>query len=113
MGDNMRRVILESPYAGNVDLNVAYLNTCIAHALEVGDAPVASHRLYPGILDDNLADQRALGMAAGHAWICVAEAMVVYTDLGVSPGMLEAMRLAHGHGIPIERRTILGPKAAQ
>lgn len=103
----MRRVVLESPYAGDLELNVAYLKKALRHALSVGDAPIASHRMFPGILDDDDKPQRALGMLAGHAWIEVAEAMVVYADLGVSPGMRGAIEIAERHGVKVEYRRIL------
>src|SRR4051812_26485158 len=86
----MRLVILESPYAGDVAANLAYARACIKDSLLRGEAPMASHCLYtqPGILDDNDPNERAHGINAGHAWLRVAEAMVVYTDRGISEGMM-------------------------
>lgn len=43
------------------------------------------------MLDDADPEQRKLGMDAGFAWRAMAEATVVYTDLGVSRGMLEGL----------------------
>ena len=50
--------------------------------------PIASHLLYtqPGILKDGVPDERQLGIEAGLAWRFVAEATVVYQDLGIRPG---------------------------
>ena len=42
----MRRVILESPYAGNVEENVAYARAAVRDSLLRGEAPIASHLLY-------------------------------------------------------------------
>lgn len=36
----MRRVILESPYAGDVEANIAYARRCIADCLRRGEAPI-------------------------------------------------------------------------
>lgn len=84
--------IIESPYAGDIERNVRYARACLADSLKHGEAPIASHLLYtqPGVLDDAIADQRALGIAAGLAWARVAERHVFYTDLGWSHGMKAA-----------------------
>lgn len=103
-------VVLESPYAGDVEANLAYARACVADSLARGEAPIASHLLYtqPGILDDADPAERALGIAAGHAWIGVASKLVVYTDLGISPGMEAGIAAARSwaHGAPIEYRTL-------
>jgi hypothetical protein len=42
----MRRVVIESPYAGDVGLNLLYLRACLADSLSRGEAPYASHAIY-------------------------------------------------------------------
>lgn len=85
----MRRVIIESPFAGDVERNLRYLRACMADCLVRGEAPFASHGLYtqPGVLDDSIPEERELGIVAGFAWREVAAITAVYTDLGVSRGM--------------------------
>jgi len=102
----MRKVILESPFAGDIEANIAYAKRCIADCLHRGEAPIASHLLFtqPGILDDNIPGERKLGIDAGHAWICVADAMVVYMDRGTSKGMQQGIEVAKQHNILIEYR---------
>jgi hypothetical protein len=102
----VRLVILESPYAGDIDGNVEYARKCVKHALMMGDAPIASHLLYtqPGILDDLVPEQRALGIAAGLAWVSVAHATVVYMDKGISKGMEQGIQAAMRAGRSIEYR---------
>lgn len=103
-------VVLESPYAGDVEANLAYARACVADSLARGEAPIASHLLYtqPGILDDADPAERALGIAAGHAWIGVASKLVVYTDLGISRGMEAGIAAASSwaHEVPVEYRTV-------
>jgi len=103
----MRRVILESPFAGEIDINVLYARACVRDALLRGDAPLASHLLYtqPGILDDSDRNERAHGINAGHAWLHLADAVVVYTDRGISEGMQAGVRLAEFNKIPVEYRS--------
>ena len=90
----MRRVILESPYAGNVQANIDYARRCVRDSVLRGEAPIASHLLFtqPGILDDLNPEEREFGINAGLAWLTYADAMVLYIDRGMSPGMQEAMR---------------------
>lgn len=104
----MRRVILESPYAGNITANVEYARKCVRHSLSKGEAPIASHLLYsqPGILRDEVKEERQWGIDAGLEWRAVAEATVVYMDLGVSEGMLYGIRAAEQAGVPIEYRKL-------
>ncbi|RUX20035.1 hypothetical protein EOA27_09655 [Mesorhizobium sp. M2A.F.Ca.ET.037.01.1.1] len=103
-------VILESPYAGDVNRNVAYARAAMRDCLARGDAPAASHLLYtqPGVLDDGNPVERARGIDAGLAWGRVAEATVVYTDLGISKGMGEGVNRAFAEGRPVEWRTLAG-----
>jgi hypothetical protein len=100
----MRRVILESRYNGDVERNVAYAKRAMRDSLERGEAPIASHLLYTQVLDDSVPTDRALGIIAGLAWGTVAEATVVYADLGISSGMQHGIDHANGHGRPVEYR---------
>jgi hypothetical protein len=102
----MRRVILESPFAGDVATNVAYAQACVRDALLRGEAPLASHLLYtqPNILNADDVRERAHGINAGHAWLHLADAVVVYTDRGVSEGMKAGISMAEFNGIPVEYR---------
>lgn len=106
----MRRVILESPFAGDRAVNINYARACVRDALLRGEAPLASHLLYTqaGILDDSDVNERAHGINAGHAWLHLADAVVVYVDRGISAGMEAGINLAEFRGIPIERRSIPG-----
>lgn len=104
----MKLVILESPFAGNTDLNLKYANACIADCLARGESPIASHVTLTQALDDDDPDQRSLGLKAGWAWYRVAEACVTYGDLGISAGMLSGMSAAEGAGVPVEYRVLGG-----
>jgi len=103
-----RRVILESPYAGDVQRNVAYAEAALADSLKRGEAPFASHLLYTRVLDDTIPSERGLGIGAGFAWGAVAEACVVYRDLGITKGMQMGIDRAHELGIEVEMRNLSG-----
>lgn len=106
----MIRVIIESPYAGDVEKNMRYLWACMSDCLHRGETPYASHGLYtqPGVLRDDVPEERELGIRAGFAWRAVAEKTVVYTDLGVSRGMEYGIAHATELGHPIEYRQLRG-----
>lgn len=83
----MRRVIIESPYAGNVAEHMRYLQRCIRDCVARGESPYASHQMLTQALDDATPSERARGIEAGFAWREAADATVVYTDYGISGGM--------------------------
>ncbi|OHD24256.1 MAG: hypothetical protein A2Y38_20020 [Spirochaetes bacterium GWB1_59_5] len=106
----MRLVILESPYAGDVERNITYARRALRDSLLRGEAPIASHLLYtqPGVLCDELPNERKHGIDAGLAWKAVAQASVVYVDLGVTAGMKYGIDAAMAAGLPIEFRELGG-----
>lgn len=99
-------VIIESPYAGDVERNLEYARRAVRDSLDRGESPIASHLLYTqdGILDDTIPEERALGIDAGLAWKRVADKHVFYVDLGYSPGMTYARNSSQ---LPVEERRIL------
>lgn len=108
----MKRVILESPYAGDIERNIKYARECLKDSLKRGEAPIASHLLYTqkDVLDDNIPEERQLGINAGLAWKKVADLHVFYVDFGMSEGMKYAIEYAKEQNIDVEYRTIYAKK---
>ncbi len=106
----MRRVVIESPYAGDVEKNLRYLRAAMRDCALRGESPYASHALLTqeGVLDDNDPAERLLGIELGFAWRDAADVTVVYTDLGMSGGMKYGIADAEKKGRPIEYRTLEG-----
>ena len=104
----MKRVILESPYAGNIKENILYARRCVRDSLSRGEAPIASHLLYTqdGILNDDDPKERKWGIDAGLAWMEYAEKQVVYVDYGISKGMDYGISHVENTDLPIEYREI-------
>ncbi len=104
-----RLVVIESPYAGDIEYNVDYARQCLRDSLERGEAPFASHLLYtqPGVLDDGDSAQRALGLAANFDWSRVADVIVFYIDHGMTSGMRNAYARAKAAGHATEFRNLL------
>lgn len=105
----MKRVVIESPYAGDIDRNIEYARLCVRDSLCRGESPIASHLLYTqeGILNDNINEERNLGINSGLSWLSVADLHVFYIDYGISEGMLFARSYSERCGISIEFRKIL------
>ena len=101
-------VIIESPFAGDVERNLAYARAAMRDCLMRGEAPFASHCLYTqsGVLDDQLAVERVIGIQAGLAWGAMADRTVVYSDLGISNGMREGILRAEREGRPVVFRSL-------
>jgi hypothetical protein len=104
----MKLVILESPYAGDIEENVRYARACVRDCLRRGEAPIASHLLYTqeGILDDSIPEERQRGINAGLAWRAVAQETVVYVDRGITEGMKYGIRAAMRTGILVKYREL-------
>ena len=106
----MKLVIIESPFAGDVEANIVYARACVRDSLFRNEAPIASHLLYTqkGILDDTIPDERTMGIVAGLAWGKFAELSAVYVDRGISNGMKLGIDRALQQGRKVEYRSIYG-----
>lgn len=106
----MKTVVLESPFAGDVERNLRYVRAAISDSLLRGEAPFASHALYtqPNVLDDDIHHERELGIQAGFVWGELAETRVVYLDLGISGGMMRGIKEAERLNQGLEFRSVAG-----
>jgi len=109
----MKLVVVESPYGGNVawvERNVRYARACLRDCLMRGEAPFASHLLYtqPGVLQDEVSEERELGILAGFCWRGQADLTAVYTDLGISKGMQQGIQDSEDRNIPCVYRQLGG-----
>lgn len=114
----MRRVIVESPFAGRGSnpvsrwwsrlQNKRYARAAVRDCILRGESPIASHLLLtqPGVLRDDDPNERNMGIDAGHAWLPVSDAAVFYIDRGFSRGMDQGLLRATEARIPVERRTL-------
>jgi len=92
--------LILSPYRGHTYINTDYAKACMKDSLSRGEAPFASHLLYPQLLDDSTESERTIGFECEKAWLAAAATsncaavVAVYVDRGVSEGMLETLNLA-------------------
>lgn len=94
----MLLVSIESPWAGQteeqVHLHRSYAFRAFQHSLARGEAPFASHLFYTTILNDNVPEERELGLTISDQWRKAAHLIAFYVDFGISPGMQRAKELA-------------------
>jgi len=104
----IKKVVLESPFKGNIGFNIDYAKKCVLDSLNRGESPIASHLLYTqkDILDDSVPAERELGINAGIAWLDVADIHAFYVDLGMSDGMKKALEGYRNPNCKIEFRNI-------
>lgn len=104
----MIRVILESPFAGDINRHIAYGRACLAHSLSLGEAPMAMHLLYTqgGVLDDLNPLDREKGMEAAFSWYGAAQYVVVYRNFGISRGMQAGIDVAGVLGLAVHYRDL-------
>lgn len=120
-----RRVMLESPFNGPCGRHAyhdrqcrrcrsvrigctLYLDRAMRDSIRRGEAPFASHALYPAFLDEDVPEERRLGMQLGHAYLGAVDAVVVYADGpgGITHGMLERIKMAEAMGLAVETRRL-------
>lgn len=100
----MTPCIIESPYAGDVARNKAYLQRCILWCIAHGMTPYASHQMLTEALDDMSPEERELGLSAGwamtEALIGIGAKVLFFTDHGWSPGMNRMRDRLDARGVP-------------
>lgn len=82
---NRAKVYVASKYAGDVDANVQAAIGYCRQAIARGYMPIASHLLYPQILNDGDEEERELGQMFGLALLKLCDEVWVFG--AVSPGM--------------------------
>lgn len=115
-----RCVIIESPYSGNIEANVEYARRCMQDSLKRGESPFLSHLLYTqhpqyGHVSDDDHEKQCIGrdacMEAAFEWTRRADAVILYTDLGISSGMERGMAAAMRFKKLVEYRTLSTPES--
>jgi len=105
----MKRVIVESPFAGNEKINKIYgafaMHDCLVNHDE---SPYASHLLYTQkyVLRDYISSERKLGIDAGFEWRKVADKTIFYVDLLMTNGMQEGLHDCRMKELPYEVRKL-------
>jgi hypothetical protein len=100
-------VVVESPFAGDMEGNRKYAVKACADCFRRGETPFASHLLYPQILNELAPGAREQGITAGYEFWEIAHKIVFYVDHGWSSGMIRAKEKVEMQVFPFEERKIL------
>lgn len=102
-------VVIESPFAGNLETNLFYADCLLFDSLTRGEVPFMGHLLYTRVFDDSNPHMREAGIRAHLTMIARADYIVVGRDLGEpSSGMRAAIAEAERLGTRVVER-YLGP----
>lgn len=93
-------VYICSPYAGDVNNNIAAARRYCRFAVESGFIPIAPHLLFPQFLDDDNPKERELGLFFGNALLSKCAELWVFGD-HISKGMEAEIRRATWKGYHI------------
>ena len=120
--DKKLKVVVETPYSGDIEKNVEYLLRCMHDSyFNKNEAPIASHLLYTRlpkneikgesyqghVQDSNFSRHgRKHGIDCGFLWNQHADKIVVYTDNGITNGMKQGIKFALEYNIKLEYRKL-------
>ena len=93
-------IYIASPYAGDIAGNTQFAIQCCQFAIQRGYTPVASHLIYPQILDDTIPEQRELGLSLGYHPLAASSEMLLVGKL-ICDGMANETYHAERRGINI------------
>ena len=82
-----------SPYAGDIESNVAAARRYSRFAVDSGYIPIAPHLLFPQFLNDTDPRERDLGLFFGNALMSKCSEVWVFGET-ISPGMAAEIRRA-------------------
>ena len=95
----MKRVYICSPLKGNIQRNIAEACRHCRSAILSGVIPIAPHLYFTQFLDDTVAAERGIGVAAGLEMLTLCEEVWVYG--AESEGMKAEIAVAKMMGIPV------------
>ena len=95
----VKKVYVASKYAGDVEANVMAARAYCRRVIEEGYMPMASHLLYPQFVDDNILEERRLGMSFGFEMMKLCDEVWVFGT--VSSGVAEEVVKAEENGITV------------
>lgn len=88
-----QKVYIVSPYAGDVKSNVNNAIRYCRYAINRKKIPVASHLLYPQMLNDNIPEEREIGTLYGLSLLAICDEIWCFGD-ELSPGMEKEIKEA-------------------
>jgi len=97
----MRKIYVVSPYAGDVERNVANALSYCKFVMEKGYMPLASHLYFTQMTDDNNPVERRLGLDMGLELLSMCDEAWVFYESFISSGMEGEIARSKELGIPV------------
>ena len=94
-------IYVASPYAGDVEQNLAFVKAACLDVIGQGHTPIAVHLLYPQFLDDNSPVEREIGLQLGRNILRCCDELWAYGGR-ISTGMQAEIAAAQAMGIPVQ-----------
>ena len=94
-----KKVYICAPLAGNIAENIEKARRYSEYALRCGAAPVTPH-FYALCLDDNIPEEREMGIAAGLSLLWFCDEVWVFGE-ETTGGMADEIRLARNLNIKV------------
>lgn len=97
----MRPIIyIASPLSGDIERNLEFARKACSYAISKGVNPFCPHLFYTQMLNDNIQEERKIGMALGIEMLAKCNGLWLCGDR-ISAGMESERKEAERIGIPI------------
>ncbi len=101
MPENRKLIYVASPYRGDVKANIDFAKRMAMFVIENDGCPFVPHLMYPQFLDDNVEEERALGIELDCDIIAKCDELWAFVDNGLTEGMQHEIHFAMEHDIPV------------
>lgn len=98
----MKLIYVASPYRGDIEKNVAFAKEACKFVLNEGNNFYCPHLFLTDILDDDILEERQMGIELGKNMMLKCDALWVFGDR-ISEGMFGEIEFAKANDIPIQR----------
>ncbi|MGL4792077.1 MAG: DUF4406 domain-containing protein [Anaerotignaceae bacterium] len=98
----MKIIYVASPYAGDIEKNIEFAKRGCVFVKEQGHTFFCPHLLYPTILNENIPQERQLGLDMGIAMLKCCDELWCFGER-ISQGMANEIEQAQSLNIPIFR----------
>lgn len=98
----MEKIYVVSPYAGDVEKNVANAVGYCKYVMSLGKMPLAAHLYFTQMTDDAVPEERRLGLNMGLELLAMCDEVWVFYDNYISAGMAGEIAKAKELGIDLK-----------
>lgn len=103
-----KRVFVCSPYAGDIEKNIANAKKYAKYVIDEGHNPIVPHLYLPEILDDSKPKERELGLELGIELLKTCEEIWVFGDV-ISNGMRKELEAVTDLRNTTDRMSLIYP----